>query len=47
VRRPDSGWRPGGTSSYRPSGAILADDAPPAAGGVRTAAFDEPAAIRQ
>lgn len=47
VRRPDSGWRPGGTSSYRPSGAILADDAPPATGGVRTAAFEEPAAIRQ
>jgi hypothetical protein len=47
VRRPDSGYRPGGTSSYRPSRSLLADDAPPAADAVRTAAFEEPAAIRQ
>jgi hypothetical protein len=47
VRRPDPAWRPGGTSSYRPSRSILADDAAPAADGVRTAAFEEPAAIRQ
>lgn len=47
VRRPDPSWRPGGTSSYRPSRSILAEDAPPAADGVRTAAFEEPAAVRQ
>ena len=49
VRRPDPGYRPGGTSSYRPSRAILADDPSPASGGVRTASFEEPTAgtIRQ
>jgi len=47
VRRPDSGYRPGGTSSYRPSRSLLADDEPPPADAVRTAAFEEPAAIRQ
>lgn len=37
-RRPDPGYRPGGTSSYRPNRAILAED--PAAGGdVIPAAF--------
>ena len=45
VRRPDPGYRPGGTSSYRPSRAILADDSPAAdAGGVRTVGFEAPAA---
>ena len=49
VRRPDPGYRPGGTSSYRPSRAILADDSAPVSGEVRTASFEEPAAgtIRQ
>lgn len=47
VRRPDSGYRPGGTSSYRPSRSLLADDSAPAAVAVRTAAFEEPAAARQ
>jgi hypothetical protein len=44
VRRPDPGYRPGGTSSYRPSRAILAGD-PPAgeSGGVRTVGFETPA----
>jgi len=42
-RRPDRGYRPGGTSSYRPGGAILANEAPP--GGVEPVAFQaEPAA---
>lgn len=44
VRRPDPVYRPGGTSSYRPSRAILADDSAPASSAVRTAAYDEPAA---
>lgn len=40
VRRPDPGYRPGGTSSYRPSRTILADEsAPPTA--VRTASYEE------
>ncbi|MFM1996513.1 MAG: hypothetical protein RLZZ111_900 [Planctomycetota bacterium] len=47
VRRPDSGYRPGGTSSYRPSRSLLADDTPSTADAVRTAAFEEPAATRQ
>ena len=49
VRRPDPGYRPGGTSRYRPSRAILADDSAPVSGDVRTASFEEPAAgtIRQ
>jgi len=49
VRRPDPGYRPGGTSSYRPSRAILADDPSPVSGEVRTASFEEPTAgtIRQ
>lgn len=42
VRRPDPGYRPGGTSSYRPSRAILADDSAPVSGDVRTASFEEP-----
>jgi len=41
VRRPDPGYRPGGTSSYRTSRTILADDSAPAA--VRTASYEEPA----
>jgi len=41
VRRPDPGYRPGGTSSYRTSRTILADDSTPAA--VRTASYEEPA----
>ena len=44
VRRPDPGYRPGGTSSYRPSRAILADDSAPVSGDVRTATYEEPAA---
>ena len=40
VRRPDPGYRPGGTSSYRTSRTILADDSAPAA--VRTASYEEP-----
>ena len=44
VRRPDPGYRPFKTGSYRPSGAILADDAPPAPAAVRTASYEEPAA---
>jgi hypothetical protein len=42
-RRPDPGYRPGGTSSYRPSRAILADDATMADQGVRPASFEAPA----
>ena len=44
VRRPDPGYRPGGTSSYRHSRAILADDSAPVSGDVRTASFEDPAA---
>lgn len=49
VRRPDPAWRPGGTSSYRPSRTILADDQPAAGPAVRTAAFEdvEPGTARQ
>ena len=48
VRRPDPGYRPGGTSSYRPSQAIIADDPTAAPAGVRTVSFEEPAAaLRQ
>lgn len=43
TRRPDPGYRPGGTSSYRPSRTILADDEPAAAGpAVRTATYEVP-----
>ena len=42
VRRPDPIYRPGGTSSYRPSRVILADDASPAAASIRTASYEEP-----
>jgi hypothetical protein len=38
-RRPDPGYRPGGTSSYRPSRAIFAGDAPPADSAVQPASF--------
>ena len=44
VRRPDPGYRPASTSSYRPSQAILVESAPaspPSA--VRTAAYEVPA----
>jgi len=41
-RRPDPGYRPGGTSSYRPTRAILVESAPAAASAVRTAAFETP-----
>jgi hypothetical protein len=44
-RRPDPGYRPGGTSSYRPSRTILASDEPPPSG-VTPASFDGPAAGR-
>lgn len=45
LRRPDPAYRPGGTSSYRPSRAILAAEPPPAtSGAVRTAGFEAPAA---
>lgn len=39
VRRPDPGYRPGGTSSYRTSRTILADDSAPEA--VRMASYEE------
>lgn len=43
-RRADPDYRPGGTSSYRPSRAILAGDPPPAEpGAVRTVGFETPA----
>lgn len=42
-RRPDPGYRPGGTSSYRPNRAILADD-PAAETDVIPAAFQAPPA---
>ncbi len=48
VRRPDPGYRPGGTSSYRPSRTILADEsAPTASAAVRTASYEEPAVTIQ
>jgi hypothetical protein len=47
VRRPDPVYRPGGTSSYRPSRAILADESAPPPAAVRTASFEEPAVTIQ
>ena len=47
VRRPDPVYRPGGTSSYRPSRTILADDAAPLPSTVRTASYEEPAVTIQ
>jgi hypothetical protein len=41
TRRPDPGYRPGGTSSYRPSKTILVGE-PAAESAVRTAAFETP-----
>jgi hypothetical protein len=41
VRRPDPVYRPGGTSSYRPSRTILADESTPPPAAVRTASFEE------
>lgn len=43
TRRPDPGYRPGGTSSYRPNRAILADDE--SAGGIQPAGYELPAAV--
>lgn len=43
ARRPDPGYRPGGTSSYRPAQSILADDQPSPPSAVRTAAYEVPA----
>lgn len=45
MRRPDAGYRPAGTSNYRPGSKILAgaDEPPRAAGGVMPASFEEPA----
>jgi hypothetical protein len=44
IRRPDPGYRPAGTSSYRPSGALLADGPPAPQPGapadVQSAAFE-------
>ncbi len=40
TRRPDPGYRPGGTSSYRPSRTILADDAPADPSPVRQVSFE-------
>jgi hypothetical protein len=45
TRRPDPGYRPGGTSSYRPSQAIIATDPPASPAGVRTASYEEPDAV--
>lgn len=47
VRRPDPGYRPGGTSSYRHSRTILADESAPASSTVRTASFEEPSGTVQ
>lgn len=45
ARRPDPGYRPGGTSSYRPNRAILAaDPLESEPGDVRTVGFEAPAA---
>lgn len=45
LRRADPAYRPGGTSSYRHSSAILAADPPPTTpGAVRPVGFDAPAA---
>ena len=46
VRRPDPFYRPGGTSSYRPSRTILADESA-ASAAVRTASYEEPAGTIQ
>ena len=44
LRRPDRNYRPGGTSSYRPSKAILAGDGPAAdPGSVQPVGFETPA----
>lgn len=44
ARRPDPGYRPGGTSSYRPARAMLADEQSAAPSAVRTAAYEVPVA---
>jgi len=43
TRRPDPGYRPGGTSSYRPNREILAAEPPVEPSGVQTAGFETPA----
>lgn len=45
TKRPDPGYRPGGTSSYRPNRAILADDES-AVGPVQPVAYELPATAR-
>lgn len=47
TRRPDPGYRPGGTSSYRPARSILADDQPAPPSAVRTAAYEMPATTQR
>jgi|APCry1669188879_1035177.scaffolds.fasta_scaffold04321_3 hypothetical protein len=43
TRRPDPGYRPGGTSSYRPSRTILAGDTPREPGAIQPVSFEMPA----
>lgn len=43
TRRPDPGYRPGGTSSYRPSRTILAGDAPREPAAIQPVSFEMPA----
>jgi hypothetical protein len=43
TRRPDPGYRPAGTSSYRPARSIFADEQPSPPSAVRTAAYEVPA----
>jgi hypothetical protein len=43
TRRPDPGYRPGGTSSYRPSRTILAGDSPREPGTIQPVSFEMPA----
>lgn len=45
ARRPDPGYRPAGTSSYRPTRAILVEAAPATPSAVRTASFETPAPV--
>lgn len=44
TRRPDPGYRPGGTSSYRPSRTILAGDTGGEPGGIQPVSFEAAAA---
>lgn len=43
TRRPDPGYRPGGTSSYRPSRTILAGDSPREPGAIQAVSYETPA----